>query len=304
MIERLTSWANDRGYRVSWGPERVIEAVRTNLESRIDAGELDSSLVQDQLSSFCFDTPRPPGGSWIVLLVAMPRPAHRVTFVVSGRMVETLIPPTYVRYRATYRDIRQDLVTNALVGARVEWLDIPLKPLAARLGLARYGRNNVTYIDGLGSYFQLAAYITDAPLTVDASWQPREPQLLDECDDCGICEAVCPTGAIRDDRVLLHAEHCLTFANENPATLPPWVPAGAHNSLIGCLNCQQHCPANPLLPIEDTGIIFSEEETAVLLAEGMEPLARTDAIRQKLAPLGLTEEKVIGRNLRALAGVR
>ncbi len=46
--------------------------------------------------------------------------------------------------------------------------------------------------------------------------------------------------------------------------------------------------------------MFSEEETAVLLAEGMEPLARTGAIRQKLAPLGLTEEKVIGRNLRAL----
>ena len=302
MLEQLQSWALARGYRVACGPTAAIDAVRADLASRIASGEIDAALARDQLSSFRFEIPGDTTRPRTVLLVAMPRPAHRVTFIVSGRRAEAIVPPTYVRYRGTYEDIRQDLLATALAGARVELIDVPFKPLAARLGLARYGRNNVTYIDGLGSYFQLAGYITDADLRVRADWSPSEPQLLDECDDCGICEAICPTGAIRDERVLLHAEHCLTFANENPAALPAWVPPTAHNALVGCLQCQRHCPANPPLPVEDTGIVFSEAETAALIAADAESLPWTGSIRAKLAPLGLTEESVIGRNLRALVG--
>jgi epoxyqueuosine reductase len=300
MIDRLNSWARSRGYRVAWGPPALVRSVRDDVSARIASGEIDATLAREQLSSFCFDVPRDLDRSWTVLLVAMPRPAHRVTFTVSGRPLHALIPVTYVRYRAVFEDIRADLRATALAGARVERLDIPLKPLAALLGVARYGRNNLTYVEGLVSYFQLAGYITTARLPIALDWSAAEPQLLDECEDCSICEAVCPTGAIRGSRVLLHAENCVTFANENPAPLPAWVTAGAQTALIGCLQCQQHCPANPPLRVEDTGLVFSEAETAGVMGASDSPLGMTESVRARLGVLGLTEERVIGRNLRAL----
>lgn len=186
-----------------------------------------------------------------------------------------------------------------LAGARVETLEVPLKPLAARLGLVRYGRNNVTYAPLLGSYDQIAAYITDADLPVSADWQPAELTLLDDCEDCAICEAVCPTGAIREDRVLLHAERCVTFANECFAPLPSWIPADAHRCLIGCLQCQLACPANPPLKTEHT-VVFTAEETDALVAAIAATDALWDSIRDKISRLELTESAVIARNLRAL----
>jgi epoxyqueuosine reductase len=38
-----------------------------------------------------------------------------------------------------------------------------LKRLAVRSGLARYGRNNVTYVEGMGSFLELSASLTDMP---------------------------------------------------------------------------------------------------------------------------------------------
>ena len=42
----------------------------------------------------------------------------------------------------------------------------PIKTVAAMLGLVRYGRNNIAYADGIGSYLQLCGYITDARLAI------------------------------------------------------------------------------------------------------------------------------------------
>ena len=297
---RLSEWAAARGWLVAWGPPAAIDVVRTELAARMGGGELDARFARESLSSFSFDLPPLARGRWSVLIVALPRPAHRVAFTVGRRRVEAILPPTYVRYRPTFETVREHLVAEPLAASRVERLDVPLKPLAARLGLVRYGRNNLTYAPPLGTYMQLAGYVTDADLPVSDGWRPLEPALLDDCEDCLICEAVCPTSAIGDDRVLLHAERCLTFANENHAPLPAWIPPGAHHTLIGCLECQRHCPANPDLLVEDTGILFSESETAALLAGDAGEAAALARVREKMAPLALTEEGLIGRNLQAL----
>lgn len=39
--------------------------------------------------------------------------------------------------------------------------NLPLKRLGVQSGLSEYGRNNITYIDGLGSNFSLVAYFSD-----------------------------------------------------------------------------------------------------------------------------------------------
>jgi hypothetical protein len=76
----------------------------------------------------------------------------------------------------------------------------------------------------------------------------------------------------------------------------------AHNCLVGCLECQRACPANPELKIERTGLVFSAAETRRLLSGNSAADDRAETgIRAKLAWLGQPYiESVLGRNLRAL----
>jgi epoxyqueuosine reductase len=300
MKAQLRSWADARGYRVAWGPVECVLDARAEIARRHASGELDDAFYRAELELLA--TGGLPRSGATVVVVAKPAPAHRVRFRLSGTDVAAILPPTYVRYRPTFEEVRQDLVAHGLAGARVEHLGWPVKAVAARLGLARYGRNNVAYVEDLGSYVQLCAFVTDAALPVEAGAAPAEPLLLDECATCDACVSACPTGAIDGERVLLRAERCMTFVNENPGAWPAWMSERWHNCLLGCLYCQQGCPVNPELKVIDTGVVFSEEETDALLAEADTGGSTGETgIGAKLAWLGQPyAEPVLGRNLRAL----
>ena len=300
MKNTLLSWARERGYLVAWGPASLPELAGQNLRRRERDGEIDRAFARGNLT---FATAGDVPDDWRVLVVAAPRPAHLLRFIVEGTPIEALMPPTYERYRPIFEDVRQDLGEHPLAGYRLTTVSAPLKTLASMLGLARYGRNNIAYVPEMGSYVQLFGYATDAPLPVEPDWTPRAPSLLDECVGCGVCTALCPTGAIDPNRVLLRAERCLTLANESTGPWPPHVPPDAHHCLIGCLLCQQHCPANPALPVADSGVAFTEAETQALIAEGDRSGPCWDAVRARLDTLGSPSlDEVLGRNLRALLG--
>ncbi len=302
MTERLRAWAKARGYEVGWGPIDIVESARSELITRRATGELDGSFFDHNLASL-----GATGRTWetaaSVVVVVMPRSAHTVTFELPGRSLRAVLPPTYVRYSRLFDEVGRDLAAHGLPsGSRVEVLLAPLKAIAARLGLVLYGRNNVTYARDAGSYHQLLGFVTGTPLPLPDGWRPREAELLPTCESCDACGNACPTGAIGADRVLLRAQRCLTLINENPGAWPTWVPASAHQCLVGCLACQEVCPHNPALPVTDTGVRFSEEETAAILGGAPEPgMPVWDSIRAKLAALGrLDDAPVVGRNLRAL----
>ncbi len=302
MKHAILEWAASRGYEVGWTEPAAIGEVVAEIETRRRAGGFDEAFANENLSfdAGCSARTDP----WKSLVIVMPRPAHLVRFLTGRGTIETLLPPTYERYRPTFEDVRRELAGSVLRGAEVETLKVPLKLLAARLGLVRYGRNNVTYSPSAGSYLQLLGYLTDADLPPEAHRSLQEPELLDECAACGVCEALCPTSAIGGDRVLLHVERCLTLANETAGRWPAWVPAAAHNCLIGCLACQRMCPANPELPTRDSGVVFGEEETRALLSDGERTGPVWTRIRHNLEVLGQPyQEEVLGRNLKALISV-
>ena len=300
MIDTLKEWADERGYRVGWGPAEVVRRAREAIRDRRDSDELDADFYREQLD-FLFNEDERGAGETVVV-VAIPRPAHRVGFEIGDGRFDALLPPTYLRYRATFEEVRQDLAAYGLPGAQVEHLTAPLKTVATMLGLVRYGRNNIAYAEGIGSYIQLCAYTTDAELPIREEQPVNGPELLAECDDCTICQLVCPTKAIDGDRVLLRAERCITLANEYPGEWPDAISSRAHHCLIGCLLCQRACPANPKLVIDDAGVCFSADETRSLMgSDGPADSHAENGIRAKLAVLGQPQfEPVLGRNLRAL----
>jgi len=300
MVEKLQEWASQRGYRVAWGSGITVSSVKHEIEDRRSESEIDQHFFEDELKSIVaaeFENPE-----YTIVLVAKPSSAHLISFNVDGKSIEALLPPTYFRYRASFEEIRRDLAENVFKEARVEHLAAPLKALASRLGLVAYGRNNIGYVKDMGSYFQLCGYVTDAALPEMSALETGKGSLLPDCENCGICTSMCPTGAIREERVLLHAERCLTYANENEGDWPDWVNAGSHNSLVGCLECQRVCPVNPELPIEKSGLSFSAAETRSLLSNEQSSGGQTETgIRFKLSWLGQPSiESILGRNLKAL----
>jgi epoxyqueuosine reductase len=304
MNESLQRWAETRGYRVAFGSLEIVSRARADIIARRESGELEEGFFAAELAEVADGGIGEAEGS--VVVVARPSPALRVEFEAPGGRIDALLPPTYARYRASFEEVRQDIAANALPGAAVEHVVAPLKAVATRLGLARYGRNNVTYVDGFGSYLQLFGFVTDAPLADEIPESGFEPELLDECDGCTACSAACPTKAIAEDRVLLRAQRCITFANENPGPWPDWIPARSHNCILGCLLCQRACPANPRLPVESSGLVFSARETRALLDDHDASAGReANGIRVKLAWIGQPfSEPLLGRNLRALVTKR
>ena len=97
------AWARSRGYLVAWGPISAVDVAQGELEARQQRGELDKDFARENLS---FNLPRPAAVTpeWRVVVVAMPRPAHQVTFTVDGVRVGAILPPTYVCYRAIFSE--------------------------------------------------------------------------------------------------------------------------------------------------------------------------------------------------------
>lgn len=243
-----------------------IHDLKEEVVGRSSEGAFDQEFYRERLSWFDFRIPESLPTAKSLIIIAIPRPQGQATFTLNGETRALILPPTYVAYTRTTKQM-EDFLAGILGkwGFHVAPTALPLKPLAVRSGLAEYGRNNICYIPGMGSFLQLVAVYSDLPCTED-SW--REPRMMKRCLHCQACRKACPTGAISADRFLLHAERCIVFHGEKKGDVPfpPWINPSWHNCLYGCLHCQRACP-------EDTKFLrwivekaeFSEKETAMLL---------------------------------------
>ncbi|MBZ9685904.1 4Fe-4S binding protein [Clostridium estertheticum] len=176
--------------------------------------------------------------------------------------------------------------------------NLPMKRLGTHSGLAKYGRNNITYIDGLGSNFSYASYFSDMMCKED-TWS--EVKNAEACDKCNLCIESCPTGAIRKDRFLIDNQKCLSCINEIPGEFPAWIPVTAHHTLYDCLICQRNCPMN-YEQVDNVieCVSFTEEETNMLL-DGKPIDTFSKEFKTKIYMLGINEwYEVIPRNLKIL----
>lgn len=301
MTEELISQLEERGYQGRIVSIDHVGELRQEIEGRREQGLFDEEFYRNWLTRFVFEPPESLPEAKSLIVVSVPQPAHRIVFTWNGESRPFLIPPTYVGYNDTKRHVEK-LLAEAVEPQRhgVERAKLPEKLLAVRSGLAAYGRNNISYVPGMGSFQEPVAFFSDLPCG-DDTWQ--EARMMEACENCTACLRSCPTGAIASDRFLLHAERCITFHNEQPGDVafPEWMDPKWHNSLVGCMLCQKVCPQNKEFVnwVED-GPQFSEEETALVL-KGV-PLDQLPAeTAAKWKDLGLDEDyDIYPRNLRAL----
>lgn len=261
-------------------------------------GLLDEEFYQERLTQFNFGIPNTLPGTKSLIVIAIPRPQSQAIFNWKAESYVLPLPPTYVAYDEVRKQV-EDLLVKTLEakGYSASTARLPLKLLAVRSGLGSYGRNNICYVSGMGSFLQLVAAYSDLPCTKD-TW--KEAQMMRKCQDCEACHLKCPTGAIPSDRFLLRAERCIVFHNERKGNIPfpDWMSPSWHNCVVGCMYCQRVCPENKdFLQWIEGEEEFSEEETTLLLkAVPREQLPTTTVA--KLERLDLIEYRdSLSRNL-------
>jgi epoxyqueuosine reductase len=281
IMEELFSQLTQRGYQGRVISIQHLGDLQEEIEGRYREGLFDQELYQTYLAAFTFRPPDSLPEARSIIIVAIPQPQTQVTFTWAcpeprpehsrresrrdGEAVRFIIPPTYFE-QGTENGVRE-LLARVLepLGYRVAEAVLPKKLLAVRSGLAAYGKNNISYVPGMGSFHGLVAVYSDLPAQED-HW--RKPQMMESCRNCSACLRHCPVGAITSERFLLRAERCITFHNEKPGDVPfpAWMDPSWHNCLIGCLHCQRVCPQNKeFLHWVEERVEFSQEETALLL---------------------------------------
>jgi epoxyqueuosine reductase len=312
MQDALREWAAARGYRVAWFGGSGLRGAFDRIKGLRDEGAFEPAFFESLLAWMTKPDLRAQAGAASVIVVAVPRPAHVVTFADrDGRDRDLVLPPTYFRYMPLFDEVLADLDRATGGGLGLRLLAAPLKTLAALTGLARYGKNNLAYVEGFGSFIQLVGLASDARLSGSdpAGGGGLYPAFaaLDECRTCRACLKSCPTRAIGGDRFLLHGERCLTGLSETEGPLPDSYGKLRRRCLIGCLACQERCPANKgRVRFERLAVRFSAEETAYLAGERGDGLPSAGLV-DKVRSLACTDlrisdrgpEPILRRNLRA-----
>ncbi|MBA7622444.1 Epoxyqueuosine reductase [subsurface metagenome] len=298
-VTRLVySGLEQNGYRGRIVSIKHIADLKEEIEAHYNEGVLDETLYREYcLASFESGIPEDFPTAKSLIIIAAPQPQYRVKFNFRGGLFRLTIPPQYShKTDETVENLLSDILKPK--GFNLRTASLPNKLLAVRSGLAKYGKNNISYIESLGSFYKLRTFFSDLP-AIEDRWHGL--QLLEQCNKCRACINKCPTGAIVEHRFLIQAEKCLTFHNERKGEFPDWIEPSWHNCLIGCMRCQSVCPADKrLFNWFEEKESFTEEETELILkGTSRYQLPRTTI--GKLQRLYLLDDiDVMPRNLNAL----
>ncbi|AKG53534.1 hypothetical protein DGWBC_0868 [Dehalogenimonas sp. WBC-2] len=302
VYEKLANELSTIGCRYGILDVKRVTELKEELWNRFIEGQFDESFFDRNLKRLDGDPPKNMPEARSIIIIAAPLPFIQLSFSYRGKIYFAGIPPYYT-FSNNLTRIRKALGRSlGADGHRIIDARIPYKLAAVRCGLAVYGQNNLTYVDGMGSFHRLVAFYSTLTAPEDL-WIPS--QLMDACADCGFCRGNCPTGCLvpmsEGGRFIARSEKCITLYNEEPGTFPEWLGLHLHNAIIGCMRCQSSCPVDrPLLRDIKVSEVFNEQETmAIIEATPFDDLS--PELKEKLTKYNLdTYYNVIPRNLRAI----
>lgn len=158
-----------------------------------------------------------------------------------------------------------DLEPGAKVRGVVDTAPLLEREFAVLAGLGWTGKNTLLLNKKVGSWFFLAALLTDQPLEYDT------PRGTDHCGTCQACLDACPTNAFPQPYVL-DARRCISYLTiELRSLIPTELRLLVGDWTLGCDICQDVCPWNRPAP--------HSSETAFQPREDLRPLELTQLFR-------------------------
>jgi epoxyqueuosine reductase len=274
----------DNGEKHILVPANCLQKLRKEIHAFKNSEKLNE--FQDWIVNdlYDFDLPKSDFAIESILLIAVPHPLYsHVKITHKGKQYSclSLVSSDFEQTEKTLDEVSQNEGISF-----VEANNLPLKRLAVQSGFAKYGRNNITYVGGLGSNFSYMAFFTNIACEESKWVKANHPPI---CDKCTSCLRACPTGAIQKDRFLIDNQICLSYLNESSEPFPEWLSKSVHHTLYDCLKCQIACPMNKA-QLENIGesIVFDENETQMLLS-GTEYEMYPEAMKKKAKYLGLDQ---------------
>ena len=146
-------------------------------------------------------------------------------------------------------------VPAARVRGVVDTAPLLEREFAQRAGLGWIGKNSLLLNREAGSWFFLAALLTDVELDYDP------PEEADHCGSCTACLDACPTDAFVAPYVL-DSRRCISYLTiELREAIPESLREGMGDWVFGCDVCQDVCPWNHHVPSCDEADFTPRAET-------------------------------------------
>ncbi len=192
-----------------------------------------------------------------------------------------------------FRELAPDAKTRGVVDT-APFLEREFAQLA---GLGWVGKNTLLLSKQAGSYFFLAALLTDQTLDYDDS------HVTNHCGTCTACLDACPTDAFSQPYVL-DASRCISYLTiELQDTIPTELRAGMGDWLFGCDVCQTVCPWNNSSPQTEESLFWPQEKLNPVELQSLFDLDESEfRVQYRHTPLWRAHRRGLLRNAAIVLG--
>ncbi|MEZ6136105.1 MAG: tRNA epoxyqueuosine(34) reductase QueG [Pirellulaceae bacterium] len=249
LSEQLKLQAQELGFTLTGITPAAAPARLAQLHQWLEAGYAGQmQYIEARREAYCHPT-HVLDGCRSLLMLAMPYLTRDDDKSVSDSVVGQARVARYANGEVDYHDVIHTRLKAlkawllqrqpaALVRGVVDTAPLLEREFAALAGLGWIGKNTLLLNRRYGSYFFLAALLTDLELTAD------EPYASDHCGTCTACLDQCPTNAFPAAYVL-DANRCISYLTiEHRADIPDELAQQLGDWAFGCDVCQEVCPWN------------------------------------------------------------
>jgi len=164
LSKNFYNYLENNGYKGKIVSAKYIPDLQNRFKQHQEQELLDAGFYEEFKDYFEFQPDVEFDEINSLFVMAIPQPHYEAIFHWNNKKISLLIPPTFLYGRKVIDQTNEDIskLLNPS-GYHVTHARLPQKTLAVSCGLATYGRNNITYVKGMGSFHRLSTFYSDFP---------------------------------------------------------------------------------------------------------------------------------------------